>query len=111
MIVSIADPTRCAATDPYREGWRRCDPASWGSRQPAFNQALLSGSSTDGCFRSHGRLNTEELAVVTAEHPTDPFRPQVKIVIDSSGAISRAGARQHVGSTIAANIRMVVEAV
>ena len=33
------------------------------------------------------RLNTEELAVVTAEHPTDPFRPQVKIVIDATGAM------------------------
>lgn len=32
------------------------------------------------------RMNTEELAVVTAEHPTDPFRPQVKIVMDRSGA-------------------------
>ena len=33
------------------------------------------------------RLNTDELAVVTAEHPTDPFRPQVKIVIDATGAM------------------------
>src|SRR5437762_5431286 len=31
------------------------------------------------------RLNTEELAVVTAEHPTDPFRPQVKIIVDAKG--------------------------
>jgi len=31
------------------------------------------------------RLNTEELAVVTAEHPTDPFRPQVRIVQDAAG--------------------------
>jgi hypothetical protein len=31
-------------------------------------------------------MNTEEIAVVTQEHPTDPFRPQVKIVIDRSGA-------------------------
>jgi hypothetical protein len=33
------------------------------------------------------RLNTEELAVVTAEHPTDPFRPQVKIIADKTGAM------------------------
>jgi len=32
------------------------------------------------------RLSTEELAVVTAEHPTDPFRPQVKIISDATGA-------------------------
>jgi hypothetical protein len=32
-------------------------------------------------------MNTEEVAVVTAEHPTDPFRPQVKILMDKSGAM------------------------
>jgi putative nucleotidyltransferase with HDIG domain len=31
------------------------------------------------------RLNTEELAVVTREHPEDPFRPQVKLVRDAQG--------------------------
>jgi hypothetical protein len=31
------------------------------------------------------RLSTEEVAVVTAENPTDPFRPQVKIVLDKRG--------------------------
>jgi hypothetical protein len=31
------------------------------------------------------RLNTEEIGVVTAEHPEDPFRPQVKILFDSRG--------------------------
>ena len=31
------------------------------------------------------RLNTDELAVVTAEHPSDPFRPQVKIISDGKG--------------------------
>jgi len=33
------------------------------------------------------RLNTEELAIVTAEHPADPFRPQVKIISDNKGAL------------------------
>jgi hypothetical protein len=32
------------------------------------------------------RLNTSEIGVVTAEHPEDPFRPQVKIIFDASGA-------------------------
>jgi hypothetical protein len=31
------------------------------------------------------RLNTEEIAVVTHEHPTDPFRPQVKVLLDAAG--------------------------
>ena len=31
------------------------------------------------------RLGTDEVAVVTREHPTDPFRPQVKVVRDSLG--------------------------
>ena len=31
------------------------------------------------------RLNTEEVGVVTAEHPEDPFRPQVKILFDPKG--------------------------
>ena len=31
------------------------------------------------------RLNTEEVAVVTAEHPEDPFRPQVKVLFDTRG--------------------------
>jgi hypothetical protein len=33
------------------------------------------------------RLAKGEIAVVTAEHPTDPFRPQVKIIVDASGAM------------------------
>jgi hypothetical protein len=28
--------------------------------------------------------------VVSAEHPTDPFRPQVKIISDKSGALLEA---------------------
>jgi len=31
------------------------------------------------------RLNTEEVGVVTHEHPADPFRPQVKVVLDARG--------------------------
>jgi hypothetical protein len=31
------------------------------------------------------RLNTEEIALVTREHPGDPFRPQVKILLDRRG--------------------------
>ena len=31
------------------------------------------------------RLNTDELAVVTAEQPDDPFRPQVKVITNRKG--------------------------
>ena len=69
---------------------------------PAFNQALLKRFvNLMGLFPVGNlvRLNTDELAVVTAEHPTDPFRPQVKIIIDRDGRDARgAAARQHVGA-------------
>lgn len=31
------------------------------------------------------RLNTEEIGVVTQTHPDDPFRPQVKLILDRKG--------------------------
>jgi len=33
------------------------------------------------------RLSGDEVAVVTAEHPADPFRPQVNILTDRTGAL------------------------
>ena len=56
---------------------------------PAFNQPLLKRFvNLMGLFPVGNlvRLNTDELAVVTAEHPSDPFRPQVKILTDRLGA-------------------------
>ena len=32
------------------------------------------------------RLSTEEVGVVTQTHPEDPFRPQVKLILDAKGA-------------------------
>ncbi|MGE0863138.1 MAG: HD-GYP domain-containing protein [Vicinamibacterales bacterium] len=32
------------------------------------------------------RLNTDEVGVVTQTHPDDPFRPQVKLILDAKGA-------------------------
>jgi len=55
---------------------------------PAFNQVLLKRFVTLMGLYPVGnlvRLSTEELAVVTAEHPADPFRPQVKIIMDALG--------------------------
>ena len=31
------------------------------------------------------RLETEEIGVVTHEHPSDPFRPQVKVIMAPTG--------------------------
>jgi hypothetical protein len=31
------------------------------------------------------RLNTEEVGIVTQTHPDDPFRPQVKLILDREG--------------------------
>ena len=55
---------------------------------PAFNQTLLKRFvNIMGLFPVGNlvRLNTEEVAIVTAEHPKDPFRPQVKILVDARG--------------------------
>ena len=36
------------------------------------------------------RLESDEVAVVTHEHPNDPFRPRVKVVLDRLGAALEA---------------------
>ncbi|HMB82368.1 MAG TPA: hypothetical protein VKI43_19965, partial [Vicinamibacterales bacterium] len=77
---------------PYREGMATVRIRSIMGEQgnPAFNQVLLKRFvNLMGLFPVGNlvRLNKGEIAVVTAEHPTDPFRPQVKIVMDASGAL------------------------
>jgi hypothetical protein len=55
---------------------------------PAFNPVLLKRFvNLMGLFPigTLVRLDSDEVAVVTAEHPTDPFRPQVKVVRDRDG--------------------------
>ena len=93
MIVSIADVFDALRSNrPYREGMATTRIRSIMAEQgnPAFNQVLLKRFvNLMGLFPigTLVRLNTDELAVVTAEHPTDPFRPQVKIITDKTGAI------------------------
>jgi putative nucleotidyltransferase with HDIG domain len=93
MIVSIADVFDALRSNrPYREGMATARIRSIMGEQgnPAFNQVLLKRFvNLMGLFPigTLVRLNTDEIAVVTAEHPTDPFRPQVKIITDKSGAI------------------------
>jgi putative nucleotidyltransferase with HDIG domain len=93
MIVSIADVFDALRSNrPYREGMATVRIRSIMGEQgnPAFNQLLLKRFvNLMGLFPvgTLVRLNTDELAVVTAEHPTDPFRPQVKIITDKAEAL------------------------
>jgi putative nucleotidyltransferase with HDIG domain len=92
MIVSIADVfDALRSTRPYRKGLAtdRIRSIMGEQENPAFNQPLLKRFvNLMGLFPVGNlvRLNTDELAVVSAEHPTDPFRPQVKILTDATGA-------------------------
>ena len=92
QIVSIADVFDALRSNrPYREGLATARIRSIMGEQgnPAFNQTLLRRFvNLMGLFPigTIVRLNTEEIGVVTAEHPEDPFRPQVKILFDSEGA-------------------------
>jgi putative nucleotidyltransferase with HDIG domain len=93
MIVSIADVFDALRSNrPYRQGLATVRIRSIMGEQgnPAFNQPLLKRFvNLMGLFPVGNlvRLSTGEVAVVTAEHPTDPFRPQVKIIMDVSGAV------------------------
>ena len=92
QIVSIADVFDALRSNrPYREGLATSRIRSIMGEQgnPAFNQTLLRRFvNLMGLFPigTIVRLSTEEIGVVTAEHPEDPFRPQVKILFDSEGA-------------------------
>jgi putative nucleotidyltransferase with HDIG domain len=91
MIVSIADVFDALRSNrPYREGLATARIRSIMGEQgnPAFNQALLRRFvNLMGLFPigTIVRLNTEEMGVVTAEHPEDPFRPQVKVLFNERG--------------------------
>jgi putative nucleotidyltransferase with HDIG domain len=96
MIVSIADVFDALRSNrPYREGMATVRIRSIMGEQgnPAFNQPLLKRFvNLMGLFPVGNlvRLSKGELAVVTAEHPSDPFRPQVKIIADRSGEMLEA---------------------
>ena len=91
MIVSIADVFDALRSNrPYREGLASARIKAIMGRQddPAFNQVLLRRFVTlVGLFPvgTLVSLNTNEVGVVSAEHPEDPFRPQVKILVDARG--------------------------
>jgi putative nucleotidyltransferase with HDIG domain len=91
QIVSIADVyDALRSTRVYRAGLPsdRIKAIMGKKDDPAFNQRLLRRFiNLIGLFPvgTLVRLNTDEIGVVTHEHPTDPFRPQVKIVRDRDG--------------------------
>jgi putative nucleotidyltransferase with HDIG domain len=93
MIVSIADVFDALRSNrPYRQGLATARIRSIMGEQgnPAFNQVLLKRFvNLMGLFPVGNlvRLSGDEVAVVTAEHPADPFRPQVKILTDRVGTL------------------------
>jgi putative nucleotidyltransferase with HDIG domain len=92
QIVSIADVYDALRSNRvYREGMAsdRIKSIMGKKDDPAFNKRLLRRFiNLIGMYPvgSLVRLNTEQIGVVTHEHPSDPFRPQVKIVRDRDGA-------------------------
>ncbi len=91
MVVSIADVFDALRSNrAYRQGLAtdRIRTIMGEQGNPQFNQKLLKRFvNLMGLYPvgSLVRLNTEEVGVVTAEHPTDPFGPQVKIVFNEKG--------------------------
>jgi putative nucleotidyltransferase with HDIG domain len=91
MIISIVDVFDALRSNRvYRQGLAtaRIRKILEEKDSPAFNQPLLKRFvNLMGLYPIGNlvRLNTDELAVVTAEHPTDPFRPQVKILTNAKG--------------------------
>jgi putative nucleotidyltransferase with HDIG domain len=91
QIVSIADVyDALRSTRIYRAGLPsdRIKAIMGKKDDPAFNQRLLRRFiNLIGLFPigTLVRLNTDQLGVVTHEHPNDPFRPQVKVVRDRAG--------------------------
>jgi putative nucleotidyltransferase with HDIG domain len=93
QIVSIADVyDALRSTRVYREGLPsdRIKSIMGKKEDPAFNQKLLRRFiNLIGLFPigTLVRLNTHAIGVVTHEHPTDPFRPQVKVIQDADGHV------------------------
>ncbi len=91
QIVSIADVYDALRSNRvYRQGLPsdRIKAIMTQKDSPAFNGRLLRRFiNLMGIFPvgTLVRLTSGEIAVVTHEHPTDPFRPQVKLVKDAEG--------------------------
>ncbi|NUR55038.1 MAG: HD-GYP domain-containing protein, partial [Acidobacteria bacterium] len=92
QIVSIADVYDALRSNRvYRQGLPsdRIKSIMTQKDSPAFNTKLLRRFiNLIGLFPvgTLVRMNTEAIGVVTHEHPSDPFRPQVKIIADRDAA-------------------------
>src|SRR5688572_30692162 len=93
LVVTIADVFDALRSNRvYREGLpsERIRSIMLQQESPAFDRTLLRRFVNLVGLYPVGtlvRLETEEIGVVTKEHPTDPFRPQVKMLLDRHGAL------------------------
>ena len=91
MVVSVVDVFDALRSNrAYRQGLATDRIRHIMSQQEgtAFNKTLLRRFvNLMGMFPigTLVRLNTEEIGVVTQTHPDDPFRPQVKLIMDAKG--------------------------
>ncbi len=91
MVVTIADVfDALRSTRPYRDGLPTDRVKAIMARQDSadFHPTLLRRFVNLVGLYPVGtlvRLDSDELGVVTREHPSDPFRPQVKVVVDARG--------------------------
>lgn len=116
QIVSIADVYDALRSHRvYREGLpsERVRTIMATKDSPAFNPKLLRRFiNLVGLFPvgTLVRLGSGEIAVVSREHPCDPYRPQVKVLLDREGDRLHAPEIVNTWQLCAAD-RMVVEAV
>jgi putative nucleotidyltransferase with HDIG domain len=91
MVVTIADVFDALRSNRvYREGLpsERIRKIMLEYESPAYDPTLLRRFVNLVGLYPVGtlvRLASEEVGVVTKEHPTDPFRPQVKVLLDTHG--------------------------
>ncbi|MDQ3418816.1 MAG: HD-GYP domain-containing protein [Acidobacteriota bacterium] len=96
QIVSIADVYDALRSNRiYRDGLpsERIRAIMTQRDSPAFNTKLLRRFiNLMGLFPvgTLVRLESDEVAVVTHEHPSDPFRPRVKVLLDRGGVALEA---------------------
>ena len=92
MVVTIADVFDALRSNRiYREGLpsERIRTIMLQQESPAYDRTLLRRFVNLVGLYPVGtlvRLETEEVGVVMKEHPADPFRPQVKMLLDRLGA-------------------------
>ena len=92
MVVTIADVFDALRSNRvYREGLpsERIRSIMLQQESPAYDSTLLRRFVNLVGLYPVGtlvKLESEEIGVVVKEHPSDPFRPQVKLLIDPKGA-------------------------